>query len=85
MKGTVVNGDRHSGTQFEGLSREQLLDVYRCMVRARRLDDKEIQLKNQSQAFFQISGDTSDTGDMPRVEGGITETAGATRLHFSLN
>jgi len=56
MKGTVVNGDRHSGTQFEGLSREQLLDVYRCMVRARRLDDKEIQLKNQSQAFFQISG-----------------------------
>jgi 2-oxoisovalerate dehydrogenase E1 component len=63
MKGTVVNGDRrvaagtaHSGRQFEGLSREQLLDVYRCMVRARRLDDKEIQLKNQSQAFFQISG-----------------------------
>src|SRR5437016_5033706 len=63
MKGTVANGDRriatgpqHSASQFEGLSREQLLDVYRCMVRARRLDDKEIQLKNQSQAFFQISG-----------------------------
>src|SRR5262245_55260822 len=63
MKGTVVNGDRraatdppHSGGAFEGLSREALLDVYRCMVRARRLDDKEIQLKNQSQAFFQISG-----------------------------
>ena len=44
------------GNEFEGLSREALLDVYRCMVRARRLDDKEIQLKNQSQAFFQISG-----------------------------
>src|SRR5918997_1672569 len=43
-------------TRYEGLSREALLDVYRCMVRARRLDDKEIQLKNQSQAFFQISG-----------------------------
>src|SRR5215831_16310754 len=63
MKGTVVNGDRRtaagpprSGTAFEGLSREALLDVYKCMVRARRLDDKEIQLKNQSQAFFQISG-----------------------------
>ena len=63
MKGTVVNGDRRAdtgsprgGNEFEGLSREALLDVYRCMVRARRLDDKEIQLKNQSLIFFQISG-----------------------------
>jgi 2-oxoisovalerate dehydrogenase E1 component len=62
MKGTVVNGDRRTaagpphGGEFAGLSREALLDVYRCMLRARRLDDKEIQLKNQSQAFFQISG-----------------------------
>jgi 2-oxoisovalerate dehydrogenase E1 component len=60
MKGTVVNGEQHAITevdaQHEGLSREALLDVYRCMVRSRRLDDKEIQLKNQSQAFFQISG-----------------------------
>src|SRR6476661_7207308 len=63
MKGTVVNGDRRAatgsprgGNEFEGLSREALLDVYRCMLRARRLDDKEIQLKNQSLAFFQISG-----------------------------
>jgi TPP-dependent pyruvate/acetoin dehydrogenase alpha subunit len=63
MKGTVVNGDRRTaagpspwGHAFEGLSPRALLDVYRCMVRARRLDDKEIQLKNQSQAFFQISG-----------------------------
>jgi 2-oxoisovalerate dehydrogenase E1 component len=63
VKGTVVNGDRQApaapqpaDTQFEGLSRDALLDVYRTMVRARRLDDKEIQLKNQSQAFFQISG-----------------------------
>src|SRR5436190_3047587 len=60
MKGTVVNGDRHTITdaaaRHEGLSREALLDVYRCMLRSRRLDDKEIQLKNQSQAFFQISG-----------------------------
>src|SRR6476646_1949597 len=60
MKGTVVNGDRPAtvaaDAQHEGLSREALLDVYRCMVRSRRIDDKEIQLKNQSQAFFQISG-----------------------------
>lgn len=63
MKSTVANGDRRivagapqPESLFEGLSRDSLLDVYRCMVRARRLDDKEIQLKNQSQAFFQISG-----------------------------
>jgi 2-oxoisovalerate dehydrogenase E1 component len=41
---------------FEGLSREQLLSVHRCMLLSRRLDDKEIQLKNQSRIFFQISG-----------------------------
>jgi 2-oxoisovalerate dehydrogenase E1 component len=41
---------------FEGLNREQLLAVHRCMLLSRKLDDKEIQLKNQSQIFFQISG-----------------------------
>src|SRR5881628_977469 len=41
---------------FEGLSRDQLLAVHRCMLLSRKLDDKEIQLKNQSQIFFQISG-----------------------------
>src|SRR5262245_37277409 len=40
----------------EGLDRHALIDVYRCMVRSRTLDDKEIQLKNQSRIFFQISG-----------------------------
>jgi 2-oxoisovalerate dehydrogenase E1 component len=39
-----------------GLSRELLLRAYRTMVLSRRVDDKEIQLKNQSLIFFQISG-----------------------------
>ena len=45
-----------SSDAFEGLSRDQLLAVHRCMLLSRRLDDKEIQLKNQSRIFFQISG-----------------------------
>jgi 2-oxoisovalerate dehydrogenase E1 component len=40
----------------DGLSREALLKAYRLMLLSRKLDDKEIQLKNQSQIFFQISG-----------------------------
>jgi 2-oxoisovalerate dehydrogenase E1 component len=38
------------------LSAEWLLRAYRIMYQSRRIDDKEIQLKNQSQIFFQISG-----------------------------
>jgi 2-oxoisovalerate dehydrogenase E1 component len=52
---TVTNGQKTRRT-YEGLSREDLLRSYRWMVLSRRLDDREIQLKNQSQIFFQISG-----------------------------
>jgi 2-oxoisovalerate dehydrogenase E1 component len=38
------------------VSSQELLRAYRTMVLSRKLDDKEIQLKNQSLIFFQISG-----------------------------
>ncbi|MSO50654.1 MAG: dehydrogenase [Acidobacteria bacterium] len=41
---------------FEGLTRADLLQAYKTMLTSRRIDDKEIQLKNQSLIFFQISG-----------------------------
>lgn len=41
---------------WEGLTRDDLLRAYRTMLTSRRIDDKEIQLKNQSLIFFQISG-----------------------------
>src|SRR4026207_869620 len=46
-----------SSTRTAGeLSAGDLRHAYRVMLLSRRLDDKEIQLKNQSQIFFQISG-----------------------------
>jgi 2-oxoisovalerate dehydrogenase E1 component len=38
------------------LSRELLVGAYRVMYLSRRVDDKEIQLKRQNRAFFQING-----------------------------
>jgi len=38
------------------LSRETLVGAYRTMLLSRRVDDKEIQLKRQNRAFFQING-----------------------------
>src|SRR5436190_6247059 len=59
MNAAVTNGKRATQAperSFEGLSGADLLRAYRVMVLSRKLDDKEIQLKNQSLIFFQISG-----------------------------
>src|SRR5213083_3462565 len=57
LNGRQADADPSSAAdQFEGLTRDQLLAVHRCMLLSRKLDDKEIQLKNQSRIFFQISG-----------------------------
>ena len=59
MKAVVSNGKRSTEAperSYEGLSGSDLLRAYRVMVTSRKLDDKEIQLKNQSLIFFQISG-----------------------------
>ena len=41
---------------YQGLTPEQLIQMYRLMFMSRRLDDREIVLKRQQKIFFQISG-----------------------------
>ena len=62
MKATAVRDGKAAVTEpstavnRHGLTDEDLLRAYRTMVVSRKIDDKEIQLKNQSLIFFQISG-----------------------------
>jgi 2-oxoisovalerate dehydrogenase E1 component len=53
--GAVADANK-AGKTYEGLSRQQLIDIYRVMYTSRRLDDREIKLKSQQKIFFQISG-----------------------------
>ena len=55
-RGADPRGARRAGGEHEGLTRDELLTAYRTMLLSRKIDDKEIQLKHQSQTFFQISG-----------------------------
>jgi 2-oxoisovalerate dehydrogenase E1 component len=52
MNASINAGDREGAWT----TRDALLSAWRWMVLSRKLDDKEIQLKNQSRIFFQISG-----------------------------
>lgn len=57
----MAKATRNGGTvtaekTYEGLTRQQLVEIYRLMFLSRRLDDREILLKRQQKIFFQISG-----------------------------
>ncbi len=52
----VQSNVRRITRNYEGLSRDQLIDAYRIMYTSRRIDDREIMLKRQQKIFFQISG-----------------------------
>ena len=41
--------------RYHGLTPTRLLDAYRMMLLSRKVDDREIKLKRQNKAFFQIS------------------------------
>jgi 2-oxoisovalerate dehydrogenase E1 component len=55
--GAVAEGGiQKPAKQYQGLSRQQLIEAYRLMYTSRRIDDREIMLKRQQRIFFQISG-----------------------------
>jgi 2-oxoisovalerate dehydrogenase E1 component len=55
QKKTAVAEHPHDKT-YQGLTRDQLIQMYRLMFMSRRIDDREILLKRQQKIFFQISG-----------------------------
>ncbi len=51
----MANGAKKNKA-YEGLTRDQLIQVYRFMYTSRRIDDREIMLKRQQKIYFQMSG-----------------------------
>ena len=54
--GQSVATEPRRAKSYEGLTSDQLIQIYRLMFLSRRLDDREILLKRQQKIFFQISG-----------------------------
>src|ERR1700682_826854 len=52
---TRVKVARLDAPKMHGLDRDTLIRIYRTMYLARKLEDREIQLKRQNKIFFQIS------------------------------
>src|SRR2546426_7485860 len=53
---TALRTPAAAATRYHGLSRDDLVGLYRTMVTSRRIDDEEIRLKKLNLIFFQISG-----------------------------
>jgi 2-oxoisovalerate dehydrogenase E1 component len=51
----LVDAPPKTEKTYEGLTRQQLIEIYRLMYLSRRVDDREILLKRQQKIFFQIS------------------------------
>src|SRR6202158_2891865 len=52
---TRAKNAKFDAGQYQGLTRDDLLRIYRVMYLSRRVDDREIQLKRQNKIYFQIS------------------------------
>jgi len=53
---TKPKNSKFDAGKYQGLDRDTLIRIYRLMFLSRRIDDREIQLKNQTKIYFQISG-----------------------------
>ncbi len=53
--GHAVTGKSAPAKDYAGLSPADLVQIYRLMYMSRRVDDREIMLKNQQKIFFQVS------------------------------
>jgi 2-oxoisovalerate dehydrogenase E1 component len=53
---TQAKNAKFDAGQYQGLTRDDLLRIYRIMYLSRRIDDREVQLKRQNKTYFQISG-----------------------------